>query len=219
MRLRSTTCSTTCPASVRLDRPLELPDGMPRPRCTSAWPSWPRATPAPRTRSPSSAPGMYDHYVPAIVDSITQRSEFLTPYTPYQPEISQGTLQAMFEFQTVDLRADRPAGRERGAVRGAVVGRRGRHTWRATQPAATGSSSRAGCTRMHARRSRPTQPGSAREIEEIPLAGGATDLAALEAAVDDDTRGGVPPAAELPRRGRGPRRARAGRRSARARCS
>src|SRR6266536_449108 len=44
--------------------------------------------------------GMYDHYVPAIVDSIVQRSEFLTPYTPYQPEISQGTLQVMFEFQT-----------------------------------------------------------------------------------------------------------------------
>ena len=43
---------------------------------------------------------MYDHYVPAIVDAITQRSEFLTPYTPYQPEISQGTLQAMFEYQT-----------------------------------------------------------------------------------------------------------------------
>src|SRR5918994_1046420 len=44
--------------------------------------------------------GMYDHYVPALVDAITQRSEFLTPYTPYQPEISQGHLQAMFEFQT-----------------------------------------------------------------------------------------------------------------------
>jgi len=43
---------------------------------------------------------MYDHYVPAIVDAITQRSEFLTPYTPYQPEISQGGLQVMFEFQT-----------------------------------------------------------------------------------------------------------------------
>ena len=43
---------------------------------------------------------MYDHYVPALVDSIIQRSEFLTPYTPYQPEISQGGLQAMFEYQT-----------------------------------------------------------------------------------------------------------------------
>jgi glycine dehydrogenase subunit 1 len=44
--------------------------------------------------------GMYDHYVPALVDSIILRSEFLTPYTPYQPEISQGGLQAMFEYQT-----------------------------------------------------------------------------------------------------------------------
>ena len=41
--------------------------------------------------------GMYDHYVPALIDSIIERSEFLTPYTPYQPEISQGGLQAMFE--------------------------------------------------------------------------------------------------------------------------
>ena len=43
---------------------------------------------------------MYDHYVPALIDSILARSEFLTPYTPYQPEISQGGLQVMFEFQT-----------------------------------------------------------------------------------------------------------------------
>jgi glycine dehydrogenase subunit 1 len=43
---------------------------------------------------------MYDQYVPALVDSIISRSEFLTPYTPYQPEISQGGLQAMFEYQT-----------------------------------------------------------------------------------------------------------------------
>jgi glycine dehydrogenase subunit 1 len=44
--------------------------------------------------------GMYDQYIPSLIDSITQRSEFLTPYTPYQPEISQGGLQAMFEYQT-----------------------------------------------------------------------------------------------------------------------
>ncbi len=44
--------------------------------------------------------GFYDHYVPAVVDTLMERSEFLTPYTPYQPEISQGGLQAMFEYQT-----------------------------------------------------------------------------------------------------------------------
>ncbi len=44
--------------------------------------------------------GAYKHHVPATVDHIIQRSEFLTTYTPYQPEIAQGTLQSLFEFQT-----------------------------------------------------------------------------------------------------------------------
>jgi glycine dehydrogenase subunit 1 len=44
--------------------------------------------------------GMYDHYVPAVIDMLMERSEFLTPYTPYQPEVSQGGLQVMFEYQT-----------------------------------------------------------------------------------------------------------------------
>jgi len=45
--------------------------------------------------------GVYRHYRPVVIDSLVQRGEFLTSYTPYQPEISQGTLQAMFEFQTM----------------------------------------------------------------------------------------------------------------------
>ncbi len=45
--------------------------------------------------------GVYCHYKPVIIDSLVLRGEFLTSYTPYQPEISQGTLQAMFEFQTM----------------------------------------------------------------------------------------------------------------------
>jgi glycine dehydrogenase subunit 1 len=88
------------PAGLRLERPLALDEGRSEQEVYTEL----RALAA-RNRSTEDeitflGAGMYDHYVPALIDSITSRSEFLTPYTPYQPEISQGGLQAMFEYQT-----------------------------------------------------------------------------------------------------------------------
>src|SRR5436190_2291166 len=88
------------PADLRLGRPLELEDGLPENEVYGRL----RALAARNADAESElcflGGGMYDHYAPSIVDAITSRSEFLTPYTPYQPEISQGGLQVMFEFQT-----------------------------------------------------------------------------------------------------------------------
>jgi len=174
------------PAGVRLDRPLELPAGMTEQAVYERLAELASRNTGAEDEITFLGAGMYDHYVPAIVDSITQRSEFLTPYTPYQPEISQGTLQAMFEFQTsISELTGLPvasAGLYEGpsSVAAAAYLARG----------ATGRSkflvSRG--LHPHSREALETySAGYGTSVEDIALAGGATDLAALEAAVGDDT--------------------------------
>jgi glycine cleavage system P protein (glycine dehydrogenase) subunit 1 len=175
------------PAEVRLDRRLDLPAGMSEQDVHEHLAALARRNTSADDEISFLGAGMYDHYVPSIVDSIITRSEFLTPYTPYQPEISQGGLQVMFEFQTAISEltglpvsnasmyegpssvasAGYLAKLETG--RGRFVVSRGLHP--------------------HSRETLLTYAaGFGCEVVETPLdEAGATDLEKLAAAVDDDT--------------------------------
>jgi hypothetical protein len=88
------------PAAVRLGRPLDLPAGMAEQDVYAHLRELAARNTSAEDEITFLGAGMYDHYVPAIIDMLMARSEFLTPYTPYQPEVSQGALQVMFEYQT-----------------------------------------------------------------------------------------------------------------------
>jgi len=87
------------PESVRLNRPLNLPSGKSEMETLEAM----RRLTERNTvfRSVFRGAGAYRHYIPAAVKRAAAREEFVTAYTPYQPEVSQGTLQSIFEFQTM----------------------------------------------------------------------------------------------------------------------
>ena len=112
------------PEGVRLGRALDLPPGKPEQEVYARLRDLAAKNTSAEDELSFLGAGMYDHYVPALIDSILARSEFLTPYTPYQPEISQGGLQVMFEYQTAISRADRAAGLQRVGLRGPERGRR-----------------------------------------------------------------------------------------------
>jgi glycine cleavage system P protein (glycine dehydrogenase) subunit 1 len=174
------------PTEVRLDRPLALPDGLTEAEVHERM----RALAARNADAESEicflGAGMYDHYAPAIVDAIVSRSEFLTPYTPYQPEISQGGLQAMFEFQTAMTELT-------GLPLSSAGLYEGPSTVAAAGYLAVGATKRrrfVTSTGLHPH-SRETlrtySAGYGTVVAEVPLADGVTDLEALAAATDDET--------------------------------
>jgi glycine dehydrogenase subunit 1 len=90
------------PAAVRLTQGLNLPDGMSEPDVAALFTQYTSANLAKATEMTCFAgAGVYDHEVPAVVKMLAGRSEFVTAYTPYQPEVAQGVLQAIFEYQTL----------------------------------------------------------------------------------------------------------------------
>src|SRR3954451_21140845 len=174
------------PEGVRLGRSLELPDGKPETEVYDRLAGLAARNAHAEAETSFLGAGMYDHYVPAIVDAITSRSEFLTPYTPYQPEISQGGLQVMFEFQTAmseltGLPVSNAALYEGpSAVASAAylaIGAKGRRKLVASRG-----------VHPHSRESLLTYgEGYGTELVEVPLANGVTDAAALAEAIDDET--------------------------------
>src|SRR5438105_4054519 len=175
------------PRSVRLDRPLELPPGLPEQAVYEHLRALAERNTSAEDELCFLGAGMYDHYVPALVDMLCERSEFLTPYTPYQPEVSQGTLQVMFEFQTAisELTGlpvsnasvyEGPSAVAAAGYMAKLENRRGKVVVsRGVHP--------------HSRAALLTHAaGFGTQVVETPLDDhGATDLAALAAAVDDDT--------------------------------
>jgi glycine dehydrogenase subunit 1 len=173
------------PAGVRLDRPLDLPPGKPEQEVYAYLRELAALNVSAEDELTFLGAGMYDHYVPALIDTLLSRSEFLTPYTPYQPEISQGGLQVMFEYQTAisELTAlpVSNASVYEGPSAVAAAGWLARlHNQRPRFLVSRG-------VHPHSRETlATTSAGWGTTIEEIRLADGVTDAAAAKEALGDD---------------------------------
>ena len=172
------------PAGVRFDRDLDVPGALPESALVRAFTELAERN-ADTTRELSFLGlGIYDHYVPSIVDTFLSRGEFLTAYTPYQPEMSQGVLQAIFEYQTAicELTAmdvSNASGYDGTTVAADACFMAKAHTGRTKIVLAE---------TLHpmARQVVKTYaPGFGMEVVEVPHEGGTTDPARLAAAAKD----------------------------------
>jgi len=127
--------------------------------------------------------GVYDHYVPAVVDAVLQRGEFLTAYTPYQPEMSQGILQSIFEYQTAiceltGMDVSNASGYD-GTTVAADACFIAKHATKRSKVVVTEA------TNPQVRQVVKTYaPGFGLEVVEVPHRGGATDPEELRAAAE-----------------------------------
>ncbi len=173
------------PEDVRLDRPLGLPPGMSEMDLRAHL-----GRLAGRGQGASglvclAGAGCYDHYVPSIVDHVLRKPEFFTAYTPYQAEVSQGTLQVMYEFQSMICELtgmdvanasmyDGATAMTEAAMMAVRVTRRPRVlVSRAVHPEWRD------VLRTYA-------AGGVLSVEEVPVERGATDLDALATSLDED---------------------------------
>jgi glycine dehydrogenase subunit 1 len=173
------------PEGMRLGRPIDLPAGKPEQEVYAYLRELASQNVSAEDEISFLGAGMYDHYVPALVDALLSRSEFLTPYTPYQPEVSQGTLQVMFEYQTaISELTGLPVSNATLYEAPSAVASAGwlahLHNGRARFLVSRG-------LHPHSREAlTTTSAGYGTAVEEVPLSAGVTDLDALRAAIGDD---------------------------------
>ena len=173
------------PEAVRLGRPLDLQPGKPEQEVYARLRDLAARNVSSEDEISFLGAGMYDHYVPSLIDSILSRSEFLTPYTPYQPEISQGGLQVMFEYQTAiseltGLPVSNASVYEGPSALAAAAYLAKLHNKRTRFLISAG-------VHPHARETlATTSVGWDTAVEEIALADGVTDVQALTDAIGDD---------------------------------
>jgi len=178
------------PEAVRLGRELDLPPGRPEQDVYEHLRELAARNSSTEEELSFLGAGMYDHYVPALIDMLMERSEFLTPYTPYQPEISQGGLQVMFEYQTaISELTGLPvsnASTYEGPSAVAAAGYLAKlHNGRRRLVASAGLHPHTFQTlRTYAH-------GYEMEVVEVPLRDGRTDAEAWRAAIDGDTSAAI----------------------------
>src|SRR5713226_10061416 len=128
--------------------------------------------------------GIYDHYVPAVVDAILQRGEFLTAYTPYQPEMSQGVLQAIFEYQTAICELTGMDVSNASGYDGTTVTADACYIAKHARPGKTRIVVTEATNPQVRQVVKTYAPGFGLEVVEVPHAGGTTDPEALRRAAE-----------------------------------